>query len=105
MPGFTYEVQISASPSPPYYIGQDIELSCSISPEPTVRRYIIWSFEYNYALFGTDEQSGNWSWTVSSDAYQSGIWVCTVHINDFIVTGTMEVTTNGEMEANLSTTK
>ena len=99
MQGFTYEFQISASPRP-YHIGQEIKLSCSISPQAVVRHDAIWSVEYNQILYQmTTEQSGNWSWTVSSDAYQSGIWFCTAYINDFIVTGAMEVTINGEIDA------
>ena len=102
MAGFSYELQLSASPSSPYQVGQNIELSYSISPQPAVQYYIVLSVENYLILYQTIGQSGNWTWTVDIDNYQSGILYCAVYINDFTVVEAMEVTFNGEIAAILS---
>jgi len=90
---------MSASPSPPYNIGQDVQLSCSVYPRPAVPEYISWSIGNNQIVYQTyGQQAGNWTWTVNTDGYQSENWYCTVYINDFIVAGAMEVMLNGEID-------
>ena len=95
-----YEVEITASQPPPYNIGQSLDLNCALSPQlqSTERPYYFWTIGNDDSFVQNFFQSGqNATLSISFQLYRSEFFFCTVYINDYQVTGYIQVSVNGKL--------
>ena len=92
-----YKVSVATTQTSPYRVGQALNLTCSITPQPSVQFYYQWKTSNennNYFYFGTNRQYFAVE-QLGIKQYQTVFYYCDVIINDYIVSGSIEITMEG----------